>query len=176
MKAVLAIFVVCASPASAQADGPPDPSTVTLPDLAPSRDPRVIENGWKYFYFHKSGVSYEQAYADFADCYRFLPVPGSVASLPMFAPWTETSGVRTVRPVNNYGLVGSVIGGMVAGPLQRRARQSRMRRCMEPRGYLRYPIPEGVWEQLVDNYSLRSIAMQARAASGPKPDQKPVTE
>lgn len=169
--------LAAASPAAAQADTPPDPATVTLPDMTPTRDSQVIRNGWRFFYFHKAGVSYAQAHADFADCYRFLPVASPAGYLPMFRPW-----IRSVEPgpppapaANNYGLIGGVIGGMVAGPIERRQRQSRMRLCLEPRGYVRYPLREDVWRQLIDNYSPRSIAMQAKAASGPGPGLDPVT-
>ena len=81
-----------------------------------------------------------------------------------------------VKPVvvNNYGLVGTVIGGMVAGPIERRFRQSRMRRCMEPRGYERFPATEATWEEIIDNYSPGSIAVQAKLASGPRPDADPL--
>jgi hypothetical protein len=178
-RAIRAAAVLAAlagtSAASAQAGTPPDPATVTLPDMTPTRDPGVIADGWKHFYFHKAGISYAEAYADIADCYRFLPVRGAIGALPMFAPWSERPGVRIFQPTNNYGVVGAVIGGLVQGPLDRRERQSRLRRCMEPRGYVRYPIPQATWEQLTDNYSARSIALQARAASGPTPDLAPVT-
>lgn len=172
---VALVLLGWASAASAQTVAPPDPATITLPDLTPSRDPQVVENGWKHFYFHKQSVSYEQAYADFADCYRFLLVPYVNARLPTFAPWPEKPGFTTVQPVNNYGLVGGIIGGMVVGPVIRRAMQARMRRCLEPRGYVRYPIPEEAWEQLTDKFSQGSIALQAKAASGPRPDLEPVT-
>ena len=170
-----AAALAMASPGMAQDASPPDPATVSLPDMTPNRSPEVIEEGWKHFYFHKAGVSYEQAYADFADCYRFLPVANQYAVLPMFAPWSETPGGRTVVPVNPYGLIGVGIGALVAGPIERRARQSRLRRCMEPRGYVRYPLAERIWEQLVDDYSPGSIAAQALAAAGPTPDLEPVT-
>ena len=78
-------------------------------------------------------------------------------------------------PVNPYGLIGAGIGALVAGPIERRARQARLRRCMEPRGYVRYPLAERIWEQLVDDYSPGSIAAQALAAAGPTPDLEPVT-
>lgn len=160
-----------------QPGAPPDPAALALPDLSPTRDPNVVADGWKYFYFHKSGVSFAEAYADFSDCYRFLPVAGAIGTLPMFAPWREMPGVQVIEPTYgaNYGLVGVVIANIVAGPLERRWRQSRLRLCMEPRGYVRYPIPEQTWEQLTDNFSPRSIALQARAASGPTPDLAPVT-
>jgi len=128
-------------------------------------------------YFHRAGVSYAEAYADFRDCYRFLPVRDALYGyVPGFRLWTRRNAVGPYQPPpNNYGLVGGVILAMIAGPLDRRDRQSRMRRCMEPRGYVRYPLREEIWRQLIDNYSPRSIAMQALAASGPAPDLPPVT-
>jgi hypothetical protein len=166
-----------ATAAPAQIDAPPDPTTISLPDMTPTRDRGVIADGWKHFYFHRAGVSYAEAYADFRDCYRFLPVRDALYGyVPGFRLWTRRNAVGPYQPPpNNYGLVGGVILAMIAGPLDRRDRQSRMRRCMEPRGYVRYPLREEIWRQLIDNYSPRSIAMQALAASGPAPDLPPVT-
>ena len=173
--AVAALFGA-ASAASAQTPIPPDPATLTMPDMTPTRDRDVIEDGWKHFYFHKTGVSYEEAYADLAECYRFLPVLGVPNTLPGFTPWNEPLIGRPVAAgPNPYGLIGVGIAAVVAGPLERRAYQSRMRRCMEPRGYVRYPLREEVWERLLDDYSARSIALQALAASGPTPDLPTVT-
>jgi len=185
MRIGIALAALLAGPsaaASAQPPSPPDPATVALPDMTPTRDRGVIRDGWRHFYFHKAGVSYPQAYADFADCYRFLPTSDMARSptgaLPMFRPWTAPvalgPGPERQAQLNNYGVIGAVIGGMVAGPLERRRRQSRMRRCLEPRGYVRYPLREEVWRLLIDNYSPRSIAMQAKAASGPAPGLEPV--
>lgn len=171
-----AFLILSASPASAQQQPDrPAPESVTLPDMSSSSDPAIAGDGWKYFYFHKQGVSYDHAYADFNECYRFLPSPGASPALPMFAPWREKPGSRPITATPAYGLVGSIIGGMVAGPIERRARQSRMRRCLEPRGYVRYPLAKDSWEKLIDNYSERSIAMQAKAASGPRPNAEVVT-
>jgi hypothetical protein len=153
----------------------PDPAGLVLPSLDGSA-PAVAREGWKHFYFHKPGVSYAQAYADFADCYRFLPVENTRGKLPMFVPWVDRQAARVVTPVPMYGLVGLAIGAMVEGPLVRRAHQSRMRRCMEPRGYIRYPLPEDSWKALTDNYSVRSTALQAKAASMAAPKSQPVTD
>jgi len=173
MAAALAVSLAGAAPAAAQ--GPPDPATIELPDLTPSRDPEVIANGGKHYYFHKSGVSYAEAYEDFSECYRYLPTPYADPNLPMFAPWSEKPGVERFQPANNYGLVGMGIAALFLGPIERRARQAPVRRCLETRGYVRYPVAEGVWRQLVDGYSERSIAVQAKAASMPTPDARPVT-
>jgi hypothetical protein len=174
-SALLAALLFAAAGAAAQDVAPPDPSTLQLPDMTPTRDPHVIADGWRHFYFHKQGVSYEEAYRDFSDCYRFLPVRGTSGEFPGFIPWRERAGTVFVQHPNNYGLVGAVIGGLIAGPIERRGRQIRMRRCLEPRGYVRYPVTEDVWRALVDDYSPRSIALQALAASRPAPDLPPVT-
>lgn len=176
MRLVIAMMMLCAATAAeAQVAPPPDPATLQLPDMTPTGDPDVIADGWRHFYFHKVGVSYEEAYRDFSDCYRFLPVAGVNPMLPMFVPWTERPGTETLPQVVNGGIVGGIILAMVSGPLERRDRQSRMRRCMEPRGYVRYALAEPTWRLLIDNYSQRSIALQALAASGPAPGLPPVT-
>ncbi|MDF7774362.1 hypothetical protein P1X14_03815 [Sphingomonas sp. AOB5] len=160
-----------AVPASAQEAAPSlDPATITIPDLSGGRDPDVIRNGWKYFYFWRADTRFEEALADFTECYRFLPVGMTHPGTPMFAPWEDKPAAETYTPVPAYGLVGVAIGAIIAGPLERRARQSRLRRCMEPRGYQRYPLQERRWEVLTDNFSPASIAMQAKAASGSVPD------
>jgi hypothetical protein len=167
-------LVAAASAAPAQPAAPPDPATIVLPDLTPSRDPEVIANGGKHYYFHRAGVSYAEAYEDFSECYRYLPTPGTDPSLPMFAPWSETPGVERYPPANNFGLVGMGIAALFLGPIERRARQAPVRRCLETRGYVRYPVAEKIWRQLIDDYSERSIAIQAKAASLPVPDAQPV--
>jgi hypothetical protein len=73
-------------------------------------------------------------------------------------------------PRSQYGLIGDIMVSIAARQTNRRDRIARMRRCMEPRGYVRYPLREEIWHQLVDDYSPRTIAMQALAASGPAPD------
>jgi hypothetical protein len=175
LAGALALLLGSAAPASAQTDAPPDPATIALPDMTPPRDPAVIKDGWKHFYFHKAGVSYAEAYADFSECYRYLPVAGANPNLPMFAPWRQTPGVQVIQPTYNYGLIGMGIAALVAGPIERKAYQSRLRRCLETRGYVRYPLSESVWKRLIDDYSERSIALQAKAATLPTPDSEPVT-
>lgn len=175
MAAAFAASWGTAAQAAAQAAAPPDPATITLPDLTPSRDPEVIANGEKHYYFHKAGVSYAEAYEDFSECYRYIPAPYVDRGLPMFAPWSEKPGVERFQPVNNYGLVGMGIMALIGGGIERRARQAPVRRCLETRGYVRLPVAESVWRQLVDGYSERSIALQAKAASQPAPGARPVT-
>ncbi len=176
MRSILlfAAMIFSVSPAIGQ-DIPAQTSVLT-PDLSSASDANAAREGWKYFFFFKQGVSYEEAYLDFADCYRFLPTGPTSSTVPMFAPWRESAHAAPLKPSYNYGLVGHLIGRMLVGPMERRARQSRMRRCMEPRGYVRYPIARDAWDKLIDNYSVQSIALQAKAASGPRPIAAEVTQ
>lgn len=175
--ASLALAALLTSPALAQ-DGPLDPATVAVPDVSGGRDSDVVRNGWKFFYFWRPDTTYEQAYADFADCYQFLPVAGGDALLPMFIAWQGREALDEMPSGagNQYGIVGAALGALVAGPIARRASQSRMRRCMEPRGYQRFPAREEAWEAIVDGYSQESIAVSAVLASGPRPDADPLPE
>jgi len=150
----------------------PDPASVSVPTITDGRDPKIVADGWKYFYFWRADTTYAEAYRDIADCYRFLPVANADFSVPAFAPWTSTPNKHVIEPTypGTYGLVGDLMASMVAGPIERRRRQSRMRRCLEPQGYERYPAPEAQWEMIIDNYSPASIVVQAKLASGPPPD------
>ena len=179
MLAAAAVLIL-ALPAQAQEPPAlPDPATITLPDMSGSDGPLMPDDEKKHFYFHKDGVSFAEAYGDFAECYRFLPQgPGfsTDVSLPAFAPWHEPRrGTGRAPTTGNYGLVGAVVLGLIAGPLDRMARQARMRRCLEPRGYARYALREESWKRLIDDYSLESIALQAKAASSARPSGKAVS-
>ncbi len=171
MVAAMAALVMTPIAATAQTTPAlPDPATLSVPDLSSSADPAVAENGWKYFFYHRAGTSFAEAHADIADCYRFLaPAGWANVRLPRFVPWVErTPGERAETGyLANSGLVGAVIGGLIEGTLTRRDRQSKMRRCMEPRGYSRYGVAEEIWENVVEMPDAQGIAVQAKIASGP---------
>jgi len=154
----------------------PDPATIRLPDLTGGSDPKVVANGWKFFYFYGPGVSYEQAYADFSDCYRFLGASDADPSVPTFVPWTENTPVQKRFSTPSYGVAGNLLITALAGPYIRQITVMRMRRCMEPRGYIRYPMTEDAWNAMVDKYSNASIAVQAKLASGPASRAQQVVE
>ena len=147
----------------------PDPASITVPDLSNSSDPLVLENGWKYFFFHRRDTSFAEAYADISDCYRFLqPAGWANVKLPRFVPWDDRAAVTFDRSrTHNYGLVGELMAAMVEGTLVRRDRQSKMRLCMEPRGYTRYGVAEEIWENVIAKPPEEAIAIQAKLASGP---------
>lgn len=168
--AALALAAATVPGAASGQVAPPDPATIAVPDLSGSADSAVVENGWKYFFYHREATSFEEAYADIADCYRFLaPAGWANVRIPRFVPWVERSPAE--RAATGYfehsGLVGLAIGGMIEGTLTRRDRQSKMRRCMEPRGYTRYGVAEEIWENVADMSPAEGIAVQAKIASGP---------
>lgn len=176
---VMAGALLCAPIAANEGGDPstlPDPATITVPDLSRSGDPDVIENGWKYFFFRRDGVSFADAHADIAFCYRYMGNSNwGTVGMPRFVPWQEAAVDQTkdTNPsVNsNYGLlgyaVGAVISGMIEGTLVRRDRQSKMRRCMETRGYTRYGVAEEIWENVIAMDPADAIAVQAKIAAGP---------
>lgn len=175
MKRFLCLAALLPAPAVAQ-DVPPI-AEVELPDLSSASDPKSAKEGWKYFYFHKEGVSYEQAYADLSDCYRFMPSGGDMFGepLPLYVDWEATpEGNARYRP-NPYGIVGDVILSLLSGTMDRRRWQSRMRFCLEPRGYVRFPLDKDAWQALLDEHSAKGIAMQAKAAAEPRPNANEVT-
>jgi hypothetical protein len=154
----------------------PDPATINVPDLSGSDSKEVIDNGWKYFFFQKPSVSFAEAHSDLAFCYRYQGNSnwGTVGS-PRFVPWVEAAAddtADTSSPITTqYGLIGYGMGalvlGMIEGTLVRRDQQSKMRRCMETRGYTRYGVAEEIWENVRAMPPADAIAVQAKIASGP---------
>jgi len=147
------------------------PLKMTLPDLSTATDPKVIADGWKYFYFYKSGVSTRQAQTDFTECYAFLGT-ANYARLPTFAAWPNSPSAGNSSRVDAFGVAGAILADMVSDTLQRRNRQSKMRRCMEPRGYRKYAVSKQNWELLIGGDQEAAIVRQAELASGYNPDER----
>jgi hypothetical protein len=162
------------NPAAAQ-ETLPDPTGITLPDMSGNDDPKVMKNGYKFFYFHNSAVSFAEAHADLTECRSHL-VAGAFLPMPGFVPWVETNKRKIVTGPSQFGLVGAVISSIIAPKAERGIRNNKMRRCMGVRGYVRYAVKEASWDVLNEGEEPKLIAMQAKLATGPKPDAKEVTE
>jgi len=164
------LFAVCLAGAPAPVLAQTTSPAVTdeaLPDLAVAAD--QLGDDRKYLIFYKPGVTVEQAAADLSFCWQFLP-HGVARRAPGFIPWKQADATRQVTySGGNYGLVGAAIGAIIAGPIERSIRQSRLYRCMVPRGYARYRTSEDVWNLLNSDDQQRSIRLQARIAAGPVP-------
>lgn len=171
--AVLGVVILTGGPAVATAQEVAHPSPppllpkAAIPNLA--ADPRPLGDERKFFVFHRADASLDQARADLGFCFRYAQTgPGIL--LPYFYGWKgEGAGAKAEYSGGNYGLVGAMIGAMIAGGLERSKRQINMMRCMLPRGYSRYRISEELWKELNGKDRLASIEVQARLASGPVP-------
>lgn len=162
-----AAFVLLWAGAAAAQPAPPMLPGVAVPSLAVPAD--QLADARKYFLFHQPGISLAQAEADLAFCWRFLP-HGLQRKVPGFVAWRRADGPREIPyAIDQYGLTGQIIGAIIAGPLERSARQSRLFRCMVPRGYARYRTSEALWKQLNEGDPATMIRAQAAIASGPVP-------
>ena len=171
-------LLACAAPLAAQT-AVPDPATVTVPSLTGGRDPAVVKDGAKYFVFWRADTSYQQAYADIADCARFVPMAGGNAPLlPMFIAWRGRAEDRddTSPPSHPYGLVGDVMAALIMGSATQLAAQGRLHACLGPLGYQRFPIPKETWKTISADASPAAIAVRAKLASGQRPDAEPLVE
>lgn len=140
-----------------------------LPDL--NVPEQQLGDDRKYVLLHKTGVSVAEAEADFGFCWRFLP-HGMQRRSPGFVPWRKGEATRPLSNDGGFygGLVGIALGAVVAGPLERSIRQSRLYACMLPRGYKRYRTSENIWDRLNDDSNPhKSIRIQALIAAGPVP-------
>jgi hypothetical protein len=134
------------------------------------------KDGNKFFYFHKTGVKFEQARDDLSFCYRFLNAKG-LMQLPMFVAWDEDLKRKTIEPnYGQWGLVGVLIGGAVENTLLRQLNNAKMRACMEPRGYQMFAMPKEAYQQIYDADTSLAISKHAKLASGPEPKDKVITE
>lgn len=168
IAALIAIIPI----ASHAADTPPplpDPAAIKIPDVTPSHDPKVREEGYKFYYFHNPGVSFSEAVQDLRECRAHL-VPSGPVAVPGFIPWGEAHQTRPIE------VPYSVLGAIILPKIWRGQDSGKMRRCMGTRGYARYAIPESAWKTLNEGDEEQPILMQAKLASSPKPDDEEVTE
>jgi hypothetical protein len=162
---IAALLVGGATGAFAQGAIPAEASVVA-PDLHVGDADLGDER--KFFFFHKQGVSFADAYADLSFCSRYI-ARGPQRSLPAFVPWQRDDPAKPIEYNLNYGLVGVAIMAIIDGPIDRSIRQARLMRCMLPRGYSRYRTSEALWKQVNGKDLAASVAVEARIASGPVP-------
>lgn len=166
----LCVAAMCAVAleASAVAQGSPlATAAIAVPNLA--ADARPLGDERKFFIFHRTDTSLDEARADLNFCFRYVQTgPGII--FPYFYAWKgHGAGRPAIYDGGQYGMVGALIGAMIAGGLERSKRQMNMMHCMLPRGYQRYRISEPLWKELNGKERVASIEVQARLASGPVP-------
>ena len=181
-----ALAVAVASTASAQAikNEPPvrhfsdeEIAAIAMPDLAFEETPEIVDDYEKYFYFHRDGTTFDQAYADVTEC------DALTSGLSYYA-----GGYPGYYP-GQYGL-GGVIGGAIGSLLadaifgsaaRRQQRRTNLRTCMYYKGYDRYGLAKDLWQEFNFEEGLSheeadarqaALLQQALVASGPRPDQE----
>jgi hypothetical protein len=176
----LLLIAAALLPAAQASDAPqalPDPATVKVPDIVSATDPKVREDGYKFYYFYSPEVSFAEAYQDLLECRGYLMTGG--AQIPGFVPW-EPAKTPSVAAFGHTGQVlkgnGSLLAMVIIPKAEHGIRSNKMRRCMETRGYARYAVPEATWSTLNDGDPQETLLMQAKLASGARPTDKPVID
>jgi len=151
---------------------------VEMPSLEYKPDPTVAADFDKYFFFHREGTDFSQAYADITEC-------DSLASGINFYMGADSAAISSA--MSQYGMlaggIGGAIGGLMADAIfgsaeRRRIKRVNLRNCMFYKGYDRYGLEKELWQAFHfeeglsrENAKDRQAALlkQARVASGPKP-------
>jgi hypothetical protein len=134
----------------------------------------------KYFYFHRDGTDFAEAYADIRECDSLSS--GISFYLGSGEPYPGYYGGQ----YGMAGVIGAAIGNALAdaihGSAQRRKfRRINMRNCMGFKEYSRYGLSKDLWEEFnfeeghgrkAEEVRIKALQRQALIASGPKPDRK----
>lgn len=154
---------------------------VQMPELAFDASKVKEDDFEKYFYFHRPDTSFDVAYADITEC------DALTSGLSYYGGANSSSVAGAMAQYGVLGgalggAIGSVIGDAIFGSSERRKqRRVNMRNCMFYKGYDRYGLEKDLWQEF--NFEegnsaeeaerrAKKIMMQARVASGPKPEQK----
>ena len=131
---------------------------------------------WKYFYFHKDGVSEEEARADIIQCYGYtqnlaVMEPGSS---PAYAsvPYGGTTGLSPGAAALAGGLgalAGAVITGFMNAGERRAMARTNLRKCFGFKGYSRYELTKDEHQALHDGEQEIVRARLMEKATGPSP-------
>jgi len=150
---------------------------VAMPDLAYTPDPTITANFDKYFFFHRDGTDFSQAYADITEC-------DSLASgINIYRGASDAILQNSIAQYGAAGAVGGVLGSLMADAIfgsaeRRRIKRINVRNCMFYKNYDRYGLEKELWQSFHfeeglsrENAKDREAALlkQARVASGPKP-------
>lgn len=150
---------------------------VAMPDLAYEPDPGIEADFEKYFFFHREDTSFDQAFADIAECDALAHGMNNF-SLGHITP--SYVNIADLGPVfgTYFAALGSPIDAIFGSGKRREIRRYNIRTCMFYKGYDRYGLEKKLWqafhfeegfsrENASDRYA--ALLKQARVASGPKP-------
>lgn len=133
----------------------------------------------KYFYFQRDDTSFDEAYADLIEC------DALTSGISYYGGGSINPGAFAqygVMPSAIGSAIGSAIADAVFGSAERRRiRRVNMRNCMGFKGYNRFGLEKGLWQQFNfeegfsrEEADSRELALkkQARRASAARPQTK----
>lgn len=156
---------------------------VALPALAFEEDEKIRGDYEKYFYFHRDFTSFDQAFADVTEC---------DALSSGLSYYQGVDSAQMTQAMLQYGVlaggIGGAIGGLMADAIfgsaeRRKQRRLNIRNCMFYKGYDRYGLEKDLWQEFNFEEGLSrenaddreaALLMQAKVASGPKPEQESI--
>lgn len=177
--AVAAVALCLATPAAAQNAEikpveRPDPASLSLPDMAFKSTPRDVRRYDTYYYFHKPGVSYERAFADFDQCHGYalssqlgLLTP---TIIPLGAAALQDDSSRRAAYSNAfamYGLVGLGIAAIFISEAEDDNARATVRKCMTYKHYGRYGLSRALFKKIDEGADAQRLGRWALIAAGP---------
>lgn len=153
-----------------------DPQAIERPSLIFQPTAADEADYDKYFYFHRSGIGFSEAYADVRECDALASGRGRPAG----------TSALTTQYAAQYGLAGAIgapigaaIGDAIMGSAKRRKiYRINMRNCMGFKGYQRYGLSKNLWETFHfeegngrkdEEVRQQALRKQAAVASGDRP-------
>lgn len=153
---------------------------LVTPELAFEADRNHEKNFDKYFFFHRSDTSLEEAFADISECDALS------SGLSTYRSGSEPYPGYYAGQYGIGGVLGAAIGQALANAIfgsaqKREARRINMRNCMGFKGYDRYGLPKDMWREFhfeeghgreEEAARRQALMTQALVASGRKPQQE----
>ena len=134
----------------------------------------------KYFYFHRPDTTFDVAFLDITEC------DALTSGLTFYGGASQSMINQQIFQYGMAGAIGGAIGSVLADAIfgsgeRRKQRRINMRNCMYYKGYDRYGLEKDLWQEF--NFEegnsreeaesrAQKLMMQARVASGPKPEQE----
>lgn len=156
----------------------PDPATLKRPVLDFKPTPEIEADYDKYFYFHRDGTSFPEAFDDVRECDALA----SGSNIYMGAD-SAAMGAAMAQYGVLAGGVGGALGGLMADAIfgsaaRRQQRRVNLRNCMGFKGYQRFGLSGDLWKEFnfeeghgrkKEGERNEALELQALVASGPKP-------
>lgn len=173
LPGIAALACAAACPAYAQETSPlVDSAAIEVPNLEFAATVKDERDYLLYFFFHKPGVSFEQAMSDLTECYSEAE-SFELPWIPYFSLLDDAAITpKGVRPQpNSFGVMGAVFASLVEDrtPINVYEVQPKVRMCMGYKDYVRYGTTRAIWNQIAGDGMKRAIPVLAKIASGSPP-------